>query len=133
MTATEGSCVEIKCLVTSPVDTDSKWFWMKNAEWDENNKNFSGSIIYSSNSLYTVNPAYAMRVKYVGSSLSTWNDLKLAPRCSILICDLQKGDSGQYCFRFNGNIKWKTEIMQLTITGKWQLESLNAIKTQNMI
>lgn len=133
LTATEGSCVEIKCLIKIPVDPDSRWFWIKNAKWDESNKNFSGSIVYSSNSLYTVDPAYATRVKYAGSPISTWNDLNVAPRCSILICDLQKEDSGEYFFRFNGYFKWRTQNLQLTITGKWQVESLNAINTQDVI
>lgn len=120
LTATEGSCAEIKCLVdTNPeVDRNSKWFWMKDAKWNEDNRNFSASIIYSSHdSSNSVSGDYATRVKYVGTSSSTWNDVNLPRQCSILICNLKKGDSGNYSFRFEGNIKWMAEGIKLNVTG----------------
>lgn len=121
LTATEGSCAEIKCLVaTNPgVDRNSKWFWMKDAKWDKDNQNFTASIIYSSHS--SSNPVtedYATRVKYVGSSSLTWNEAKLPRQCSILICNLKKGDSGNYSFRFEGTMKWITEGIKLKVTGQ---------------
>lgn len=120
LTATEGSCAEIKCHVKTYVAaTDSIWFWMKNAKWDEKNNNFTSSIIYSSNnSLVTVSPGYARRVKYIGSSSSTWNMPKLPHQCSILICDLEKEDIGKYRFRFEGHFKWVTAETQLSVTGQ---------------
>lgn len=121
LTATEGSCAEIKCLVTinPEVDGNSKWFWMKDAKWDKDNRNFSASIIYSShNSSNSVSGDYATRVKYVGSSSSTWNEPMLPRQCSILICNLKKGDSGNYSFRFEGKIKWITEGIKLKVTGQ---------------
>lgn len=123
LTAAEGSCAKIKCLVTTnpEVDRNSKWFWIKDAKWDEGNRNFSGSIIYSShNTFNSVSGDYAMRVKYVGSSSSTWNEQRLnEPRqCSILICNLKKADSGNYRFRFDGEINWITEGIKLSVTGQ---------------
>lgn len=121
LTATEGSCAEIKCLVTvdPEVDGNSKWFWMKDAIWHQDNGNFSGSIIYSSqNSSNSVSGDYATRVKYVGSSSSTWNELTLPRQCGIRICNLKKGDSGNYSFRFEGKIKWITKEIKLNVTGQ---------------
>lgn len=121
LTATEGSCAEIKCLVTTnpEVDRNSKWFWMKDAQWDQGNQNFSGSIIYSSHNPFNpVSGDYATRVKYVGSSFSTWNEVKLSRQCSILICNLKKEDSGNYSFRFEGKKKWMTEGIKLNVTGQ---------------
>lgn len=123
LTATEGSCAEIKCLARHvDVDRNSKWFWMKDAKWDEENKNFTASIIYSShNSLYTVSGDYATRVKYIGSPFTTWNNPQLTQKCSILICNLKKGDSGSYKFRFEGKIKWATAEIKLSVTGQWNI------------
>lgn len=118
LTATEGSCAEIKCLVTYPVvDRHSTWFWMKDAVWTKTN--FTAPIIYTSNkSLHNVREDYATRVKYIGSSSSTWKNLEVPRQCSILICNLKKADSGNYQFRFEGNIKWITKIFYLSVTGQ---------------
>lgn len=119
MTATEGSCAEIKCLAKCTVsDINANWFWIKDAQWDAKNKNYTGSIIYSShNSPYTVSEDYATRVKYIGSSSLTWNKWVM-PECSILICNLKKEDNGSYIFRFLGEIKWATKEMNLSVTGQ---------------
>lgn len=125
LTATEGSCAEIKCHVKRPVfERNFTWFWMKDAIWHAKNQSFTASIIYTSHiSSHTVIGDYATRVKYIGSSFSTWNDLKVPHRCSILICNLKKADSGIYQFRFEGNTKWATEKMNLSVTGQWTLKS----------
>ncbi|XP_056900778.1 B-cell receptor CD22 isoform X1 [Takifugu flavidus] len=117
LTATEGSCAEIKCHVSEYVDIrDSNWFWMKDAIWDDEKKDFNSTIIYSSNnSLYPVSPAFATRVKYVGSASTTWTKPSSSPRCSILICNLEKGDNGEYRFRSKGNIVWTTKTARLSI------------------
>lgn len=119
LTATEGSCAEIKCHVSGPVDiTGSEWFWMKDPQWDDKSKVFNGPLLYSSNhSSYPVSPAFATRVKYVGSASSTWNQPN-SPRCSILICNLEKGDSGSYGFRFKGILSWMTEKVWLDVAGQ---------------
>lgn len=120
LTATEGSCAEIKCNVSESVDiTGSNWFWMKDPKWDDVKKDFNSTIIYSSNnSLYPVSPAFAKRVKYVGSASTTWKIPNPSPRCSILICNLEKGDNGEYNFRFKGNVIWKTNAVRLSIIGQ---------------
>lgn len=126
LTATEGSCAEIKCHVSVYVDiTDSNWFWMKDPKWDNEKKDYNSTIIYSSNnSLYPVSPAFAKRVKYVGSASTTWKVPNPSPRCSILICNLEKGDKGEYHFRFKGNIAWTTNAVRLSIIGQWWSETL---------
>lgn len=126
LTATEGSCAEIKCHVSESVAvTDSNWFWIKGPIWDDKTKEFNGTIIYSSNnSLYPVSPAFAKRVKYVGSATTTWSTPNLSSRCSILICNLEKGDSGEYKFRFKGKIIWITKAVRLNIVGQWWFETL---------
>lgn len=120
LTATEGSCAEIKCHVSQSIDiTDSNWFWMKDPKWDSEKNDFNSTIIYSSNnSLYPVSPAFATRVKYIGSASTTWEITKSSPQCSILICNLEKGDNGEYSFRFKGNIIWSTKPVRLSITGQ---------------
>lgn len=120
LTATEGSCAEIKCYATESVDiTDSNWFWMKDAKWDGEKKDYNSTIIYSSdNSLYPVSPAFATRVKYIGSASTTWEKPNSSAQCSILICNLEKGDNGEYHFRFKGNVIWTTNAVRLSIIGQ---------------
>lgn len=120
LTAAEGSCAEIKCHVTESVDIkDSNWFWMKDPKWDDEKKDFNSTIIYSSNnSLYPVSPAFATRVKYVGSASTTWKTPGLSSQCSILICKLEKGDNGEYHLRIKGNLIWKTDAVRLSIIGQ---------------
>ncbi|XP_037642070.1 B-cell receptor CD22 isoform X2 [Sebastes umbrosus] len=118
LTAPEGSCIEIKCRVTHPInDLDAYWFWMKNASWKDNI--LSGTVIYSTNRAERrVSPDFANRVKYIGSPSSNWNNhpqRSPKPLCSILICNLKKTDSGDYSFRFQGRVKWMTEKVTLTV------------------
>ncbi|XP_035862371.1 B-cell receptor CD22 isoform X2 [Sander lucioperca] len=117
LTATEGSCIEIKCNVTNNVEPkDAYWFWIKNPHWSVND--FTGTIIYSTNE--TVRPVssdFADRVKYTGSPSLSWNNRPRSPPvlCSILICNLNKTDSGNYAFRFVGTKVWKTEDANLKV------------------
>uniref|UniRef100_A0A8C9YCJ4 B-cell receptor CD22 n=1 Tax=Sander lucioperca TaxID=283035 RepID=A0A8C9YCJ4_SANLU len=128
LTATEGSCIEIKCNVTNNVEPkDAYWFWIKNPHWSVND--FTGTIIYSTNE--TVRPVssdFADRVKYTGSPSLSWNNRPRSPPvlCSILICNLNKTDSGNYAFRFVGTKVWKTEDANLKVIGKYiNQESVN--------
>ncbi|XP_035528337.1 B-cell receptor CD22 isoform X2 [Morone saxatilis] len=120
LTAKEGSCTEIKCIVKSKISiNDAHWFWMKNGYW--NGHNFTATIIYSTNeSKRPVSPDYAARVEYIGSPSSSWEVYPSPPKplCSILICDLNKTDSGNYSFRFAGigRNKWVTKNVTLTVT-----------------
>lgn len=120
LTATEGSCAEIKCHVLEYVNIrDSNWFWMKDAIWDDEKKDFNSTIIYSSNNLlYPVSPAFATRVKYVGSASTTWTTPSSSPSCSILICNLEKGDNGEYRFRSKGKLVWASNPANLSIIGQ---------------
>ncbi|XP_067367053.1 B-cell receptor CD22-like isoform X1 [Channa argus] len=115
-TATEGSCIDIKCDVTGPIsdDNDAYWFWLKDAKWDESNADFIGTVIYSTNTaLRPVSPDFADRVKYIGSLSSSWGtnyNSSPKPRCNILICNLKQSDSGEYSFRYKkGSHKWSTK------------------------
>ncbi|XP_026226786.1 B-cell receptor CD22 [Anabas testudineus] len=123
LSAIEGSCIEIKCRVTRSVPADDAyWFWMKDAQWIDAHKNFTATIIYSTNNLTRpVSPDFAGRVQYVGSSSSDWKSLSTPekPLCSVLICNLRKNDSGQYSFRFIGPNKknWVTK-KNVTLTVK---------------
>ncbi|XP_068426551.1 B-cell receptor CD22 [Clinocottus analis] len=110
LTATEGSCIEIQCTVTYNVDTDGAyWFWIKNGEW--NHEVLTGTVIYSTDvTERPVSEDFADRVKYIGSSPSSWNSsLATRKKCSILICNLKKNDNGDYAFRFVGKEKWMTK------------------------
>ncbi|KAF3692239.1 B-cell receptor CD22 B-lymphocyte cell adhesion molecule [Channa argus] len=115
-TATEGSCIDIKCDVTGPIsdDNDAYWFWLKDAKWDESNADFIGTVIYSTNTaLRPVSPHFEDRVKYIGSLSSSWGtsyNSSPKPRCNILICNLKQSDSGEYSFRYKkGSHKWSTK------------------------
>ncbi|XP_074508726.1 B-cell receptor CD22 isoform X2 [Sebastes fasciatus] len=119
LTAPEGSCIEIKCRVTHPInDPSAYWFWIKNAIWIE--KKWSGTVIHSTDSKKCpVSSDFANRVTYIGSPSLSWNIPQPSPKplCSILICDLKKTDSGNYSFRFEGVPAWKTEPpMMLNVT-----------------
>ncbi|XP_022619960.1 B-cell receptor CD22-like [Seriola dumerili] len=111
LTAKEGSCAEIKCTVSNTVNDDdgAYWFWMKDGKWNDTGKDFTGTIIYSSNfSRRLVSPDFEGRVKYIGSPSSRWRNSN-KQSCSILICDLKKRDRGEYSFRFVGKKKWITK------------------------
>ncbi|PWA20676.1 hypothetical protein CCH79_00011570, partial [Gambusia affinis] len=115
-TATEGSCIEIKCKAEghSPINKDAFWFWMKDANWTKT-MDFVGTIVFSSNEMERpVSSEFKNRVKYLSSPTSG----KRYPSevCSILICDLKKTDSGQYMFRYvQKTYKWSTENFNLTV------------------
>lgn len=121
MTATEGSCIEIKCQILKSVsDGPASWFWMKDAVWI--NGSFSATTIFSSSeSKHPVNAHFAKRVKYVGSPSRSWKNPP-SSLCSILIRDLNKTDTGNYSFRYVGTSSsdiWTTQpFMNLTVTGK---------------
>uniref|UniRef100_A0A3B4Z0G7 B-cell receptor CD22 n=1 Tax=Seriola lalandi dorsalis TaxID=1841481 RepID=A0A3B4Z0G7_SERLL len=110
LTAKEGLCAEIKCIVSKAVTVDGAyWFWMKDGKWNDTVKDFTGTIVYSSNfSRRLVSSDFEGRVKYFGSSSSLLRN-QYQPFCSILICDLKKSDSGEFSFRFEGNKKWVTK------------------------
>ncbi|XP_034730813.1 B-cell receptor CD22 [Etheostoma cragini] len=114
----EGSCIEIKCTVTRYVDVkDAHWFWIKNPTWHD--MVLTGTVIYSTDeSVRRVNSDFAARVKYTGSPPDlSWNNALQPELCSILICNLNKTDSGDYAFRFVGKEKWITKpAVILTVT-----------------
>ncbi|CAB1434170.1 unnamed protein product, partial [Pleuronectes platessa] len=75
----------------------------------------------TNNSTRPVSPDFANRVKYIGSSSSSWKNANSAgpkPLCSILICDLRRSDSGKYSLRFvgKGKDRWKSEEVTLNVT-----------------
>ncbi|XP_040899316.1 B-cell receptor CD22 [Toxotes jaculatrix] len=121
--AKEGSCTEIKCTVKTsfPADAnDAYWFWMKDAEWIQDTKKFSATIVYSTNNTNRpVSPEFVDRVKYVGTPFSSWGE-KYSPRplCSILICDLRINDSGEYSFRFMGKQQSHVWVTRKNVTLK---------------
>ncbi|XP_013130375.1 B-cell receptor CD22 isoform X1 [Oreochromis niloticus] len=108
LTATEGSCIKIECKVSTVVNfNDAYWFWMKDPVYE--NQQYNATIIYSSSKTQRpVNPQFVNRVKYVGSEDTKWKTLSSPEKCSVLIHDLNKTDSGNYSFRFvgEGNYKW---------------------------
>ncbi|XP_072249885.1 B-cell receptor CD22 [Leuresthes tenuis] len=106
LTAMEGSCVEIKCKQSVGTRTPAEGFsfWMKDANWTEE-KRFVATIIDSTNeSERPVSPLYKNRAHRFDSSLTNGNRASFQSKipCGILICDLNKSDSGNYSFRFEG-------------------------------
>ncbi|XP_070822951.1 B-cell receptor CD22 [Chaetodon trifascialis] len=128
LTAQEGSCIEIKCIVTSRVDAkvavhNAYWFWMKDGIW--NNETYDATIVSSTDTtLRPVSPDFSGRVQYIGTPSSGWNSNDNTQKlCSVLICNLTKHDSGNYAFRFiekgkegKDGLKWKTNVVNLTVT-----------------
>ncbi|XP_037532723.1 B-cell receptor CD22 [Nematolebias whitei] len=121
LTATEGSCVEIKCRVerTVEVSDTAHWFWMKDGVYADEDKAYTATIIYSTNeSKRPVSPQFKNRVSYTGSPTTNWWKYSRSQSCSILICDLNKTDSGNYQLRYiSENFKWVTNpptILKIT-------------------
>ncbi|XP_047454724.1 B-cell receptor CD22 [Mugil cephalus] len=105
LTAKEGSCVEIICKVTKSIVNNGQtyWFWMKDPVYNMTKKDFDATIIYSSQeSERPVSPDFANRTTYIDSS--SWKSIPARiydySQCSILICNLNKTDSGNYSFRY---------------------------------
>ena len=119
LTAKEGSCVRINCSAAYPGNSARHtlgWFWLKNAEWNVTLKDFTGTVMYSSNTQrHPVTQDFARRVTYIGS-----DHFRPGSRCDLFISDLQKADTGNYAFRFVGKSesKWITEPVNLTVQGK---------------
>ena len=103
-----GSCSEMECKETN----DGMY---------EKDKNFISTVIYSTNNLTRpVSPDFANRVKYIGSSSSSWrNGYSVGPKplCSILICDLRTSDSGKYYLRIKGKLTGLSEEVTLNVEG----------------
>lgn len=110
----------MRCFVADSVDaTGAYWFWMKDSVWDESVKYYKGTIVYSTNdSERAVSPGFKKRVKFEGNLTSGWNRKSPENKCGILLCDLNKTDSGKYRFRFIGKERWVTNEVSLTVTGK---------------
>ncbi|XP_042345844.1 B-cell receptor CD22 [Plectropomus leopardus] len=115
LTAKEGSCVEIKCKVTKSIDVSGAyWFWIKDSFWtkkENQESEFAGTVIYSSNKEQRpVSSDFVHRATYIGSQPSLWeSNYRSSSNCSILICNLNKSDSGNYSFRFEGKPNWITK------------------------
>ncbi|XP_029927860.1 B-cell receptor CD22 [Myripristis murdjan] len=107
--AKEGSCIEIRCTGDATQmranEGNAVWYWIKNAEYHETNKNFTGTVIYSTTPKYPVSQEFEGRVEYLGSqSFGRQSQNK----CGIRINNLQKTDSGNYSFRYEGAQIWMT-------------------------
>ncbi|XP_061573322.1 hemicentin-2 [Cololabis saira] len=114
ITSVEGSCVEMKCKPGGFVHglDGAHWFWMKDATWKDETKDYVATIIYSTDeSKRPVDPLFKYRVRQMDSSPLWSRSTSAAEKlCNILICDLQKNDSGNYLFRFHGvQNKWATK------------------------
>lgn len=118
LSATEGSCAEIKCNTVAGSSTrTAKWFWMKDPVWDPEKRNFFNiSYVYSTDE-QDVSADFRDRVKFTGTGPPWYN----GRTCSIQICNLKKTDSGNYQFRFlgSGNYKYSAGDTKLTVTGKY--------------
>ncbi len=120
LTATEGSCTEIKCsTVKRTTCRNSYWFWMKDAVYDEDKKDFNATVIFSTdNTSRPVSPDFASRVIDI-HSLECKGTTFSSKWCSIRICNLTKTDSGNYSVRYvSPALKWKTTEVNLKVKGK---------------
>ncbi|KAM8869853.1 B-cell receptor CD22-like isoform 1-T3 [Spinachia spinachia] len=116
LTAKEGSCVEIGCKVNDRVKaTGAHWFWIKDRLWD--GRVLNGTVIYSTDtSRRPVSADFADRVNEIASLSPDSNGfLTTSKKISILLCSLKKSDTGDYSFRFDGEIKWFTDPVRLTV------------------
>ncbi|XP_041648396.1 hemicentin-1 [Cheilinus undulatus] len=115
LTAKEGSCIELKCKVIQDVTgSGARWFWLKNPKYSDEKRDYNGIVVYSSGQQSPpVDPFYEHRVSYKGSPTKSWEYAsKQTTLCSILICNLNKSDSGNYSVRYDGGTgsrKWLTK------------------------
>lgn len=113
LSATEGSCAEIRCNAEAPLsDRNAKWFWMKDAVWDEKERDYVNITYVYSTDQQDVSADFAARVKYIGTG-PPWYGRQT---CSIQICNLKKTDSGNYRFRFVGTGKRMYSTEETTFT-----------------
>ncbi|XP_075899350.1 B-cell receptor CD22 [Nelusetta ayraudi] len=113
LSATEGSCAEIKCKAESYLRKDNgKLFWMKDPVWDSKRHDFVNITYVYSTDQQDVSADFAARVKYIGGRPPWYRDRT----CSIQICNLKKTDSGNYMFRFVGTTSGKHSTQNTTLT-----------------
>lgn len=119
MTAKEGSCITISCTRTdSMYEKQLKWFWLKNAVWDQKSNKYTGDTVSS----YTQEGVVSVeRVKYIGS-VDLGGSRRGKPSCSLTISDLKLSDHGTYHFRFIGSThRWTTKT-DIKVEGKLTLQ-----------
>ncbi|XP_065136631.1 B-cell receptor CD22-like [Paramisgurnus dabryanus] len=112
----EGSCVTISCTYDPGYEENLKLLWFKNPVYDEKEKCFNGTIVYSNTGDRPQSAGYSSRVEYITDKTEKPTNSWL--KCDLRINDLQKTDSGYYGFRIIGSDKHKymSTPMNLTVT-----------------
>ncbi|XP_053699777.1 B-cell receptor CD22-like isoform X1 [Synchiropus splendidus] len=108
LTATEGSCVPIQGSFTRYLRENAYWAWLKDPVWVEGDKDFSGTVVYSTDpEIRPISPQYSNRVTY----------RRAEKQLTISICNLNKNDSGEYTFRYfpSRGEKWSSEPVLLSV------------------
>ncbi|XP_073719539.1 B-cell receptor CD22 isoform X2 [Misgurnus anguillicaudatus] len=115
-TKSEGSCVTISCTYDPGQDETLKLLWFKNPVYDQKEKCFIGSIVYSNTDDRPQSAGYSSRVEYITDK--TENPTNSWLKCDLRINDLQKTDSGYYGFRIIGSDthKYISTNISLTVT-----------------
>ncbi|KAG9264950.1 B-cell receptor CD22-like [Astyanax mexicanus] len=110
LAADEGSCVTIDCIHTN-TRTYMQLFWFKDAVYNNEKKEFEGTIVYSNTEdrPHTSGRRYAHRVQYQSNA----NYAKAS--CTLRINDLEKADSGNYSFRTIGSYRYMSKHVSLTV------------------
>ncbi|KAK3560888.1 hypothetical protein QTP86_022881 [Hemibagrus guttatus] len=107
-TKQEGSCVTINCKYLFKEEMQLLWF--KDPRWNDNEKRFDGTVVYSNAKERPQDPEYSDRVIFLLENNSAW------ATCSLKINDLKVTDSGNYTFRYITKAdKFMSSVFNLTV------------------
>ncbi|KAJ8289714.1 hypothetical protein GJAV_G00004450 [Gymnothorax javanicus] len=113
MPGKKGSCVTILGTLRGTIRSNGSIVWLKNAIWNDAEKDYEGTVVYSLNSDKSVKSEFSGRVN------ESFND-DIAER-KLTICELRLEDSGSYGIRYYSNPKppysyvWMSEILNLVV------------------
>lgn len=114
-TKQEGSRVTINCKYK--FQDEMTLLWIRDPKWNQKEKRFDGTIVYSNTEERPQASEYSGRVEFVNENIDEKQEFST---CTLKINNLKKTDSGNYAFRLlKGSHKYKSlNEFKLTVSGE---------------
>lgn len=115
ITRQDGSCVTIDCTYKLNGMKGMTLLWIKDPKWNDTQKRFNGTIVYSNTQERPQDSEYTDRVEFVQEKKYYSN----RATCTLKINNLNKKDNGNYTFRYiKENDKHKGNEVHLIVAGE---------------